>query len=508
MYNNQRFDNVTQMMSNYERGQLKVAYVPVPTETEKQRSTLKRRGDAQPSSPKRGPTLVEPHGKRFTVHNNKVKYMNWQVEYGIRSTGGLALYDVRFKNQRIAYEVSLQEGVAYYSGYDPETSNTHYIDSNWGLGTSNTKLVKGIDCPENAVFLDSYHFSQTSQPVKNPNSICIYETNTGTPLWRHHEVDLNKDSTGIDGTLFQGGMAGHALVIRVISTPFNYDYLFDYVLHQNGVIEVKTTASGYIWPAFQTTQEAKYGFVTFSNVIGTIHDHYLLHKVDLDVAGQRNSYQTVDVVPKNVSYEWEKNAYRIKKEVVRSKKATEKDAILRYDFDKPKYYVFMNENVTNGYGNPKGYRIDIQNKVKQMYRDGYYMNDVCSWSKYQLSVTKHSDLEPFGTSMYNQYMFSDPALNFDNMINDNEAIENEDLVAWVATGGLHIPSTEDIPLTNTVGSSYGFLIKPFGYFDEDPSLGSTNAVLFEKDKNGKQTVNTYGTPEDSSCPVPTRKVSA
>ena len=492
-------------MKSYKDGTLKMVHIPVPNATERLRASVHRRGVPQPENPMRGPTLVEPNGKRFSVMNNKVKYMNWQFEFGIRSTAGLALYDVRFQNKRIAYEISIQEGMAYYSGYDPESSNTHYLDSTWGLGASNTYLMKDIDCPLTAVFLDSVHFFNSDIPVKNPQSICIFETNTGTPLWRHFDVEMSKDSTSAAGMRFQGGLAGHALIIRVISTPFNYDYMFDYILHQSGTIEVRATASGYINPAFLTEKEKKYGFVSFFNQIGTIHDHYVLYKVDLDIAGQKNSFQTVDAVPRNISYEWEANTFRIKKQVDVNKKKREKDALIRYNFDKPKYYVLVNENEKNVYGNPKGYRIDIQNKVKQLYPDGYYMNDVCAWSKYQLSVTKRNDLEPFGSAVYNQFTFSDPAFNFDQMINDNEAIENEDLVAWVNIGGLHIPNTEDIPLTTTVGSSYGFLIKPFGFFDEDPSQGSTTSVLVEKTKNGKMKVNTYGTPESSSCPVPKRK---
>ena len=483
-----------------------MVHVPLPNEKEKLRASVRRRGPPQPDKPMRGPTLVEPNGKRFSVVNNKVSYMNWKFEFGIRPTAGLAVYDVRFQDKRIAFEISLQEGMAYYSGYDPETSNTHYLDTTWGLGISNTYLVSDIDCPPTAVFLDSVHFVNTEMPVKNPHSVCIFETNTGTPLWRHFDVAVSKGFTGVDGMRFQAGMAGHALVVRVVSTPFNYDYMFDYIFHQSGAIEVKATASGYINPAFATEKEKKYGFVNFFNQVGTIHDHYVLYKVDLDVAGRKNTYQTVDAVPRNLSYEWEADTYRIKKQVEVNKKKREKDALLRYDFDKPKYYVFVNENEKNAYGNAKGYRIDVQNKVKQLYKDGYYMNDVCAWTKYQMSVTKRNDGEPFGSSVYNQFTFSDPAFNFDEMINDNEAIENEDLVAWVNIGGLHIPNTEDIPLTTTVGSSYGFLIKPFGYFDEDPSQGSTTSVLVETQKDGNLKVHTYGTPESSSCPVPKRKV--
>ncbi len=499
VYNNQMFDTVSQLMASYKSKTLKMMIMPEPSEQIKLRATMKRRGDPVPVKPAKGPALFEPHGRRFSVQGNTVSYMNWRFDFGIRPTAGPALFDVRFKGKRIAYEVSLQEGIAYYSGYDPETSNTHYLDSSWGLGSSNTPLIHGIDCPETALYLDSYVFLQSDEPIKNSRSICIFETNPQMPLWRHMDLEFNRKSTGVKGLWSMGGMMDHALTIRVISTPFNYDYVFDYVLHQNGAIEVKTSPSGYINPAVYTPQEADYGFLTMENMIGSVHDHFLLYKVDLDVAGQKNSYHTVDVVAENTRYEWETNAYRIKKKVVKNTKKTEKNAILRYDFDKPKYLVFTNEKANNTYGQPKGYRIDIKSKCKQLYSDDYLWNKAVSWTKYQLAVTKYSDRERYGSSIYNQYMTRDPAFDFDSIVDDNEVIENEDLVAWVSIGGLHIPNTEDIPMTNTVGNAYSFFIRPFGYFDEDPSFASTNAQLIDRGSDGKFTLYKYGTPNNFTC---------
>ena len=181
VYYNQRFESTKQLMSKYKAGKLKVVHVAQPNKTELLRASIKRRGPKQPSVPLRGPTLVEPNGKRFSVHGNKVFYMNWQLEYGIRATGGLGLFDVRFQSKRIAYEISLQEGAAFYTGYSPVTSNKHFLDSSWGMGTINTNLLEDIDCPSTSVYIDSFSFIKTSTPLKNKQSICIFETNTGTP---------------------------------------------------------------------------------------------------------------------------------------------------------------------------------------------------------------------------------------------------------------------------------------------------------------------------------------
>jgi hypothetical protein len=41
---------------------------------------------------------------------------------------GPQLYDIRFKNERIAYELSLQEIAVFYSGHKPTDVLAHYLD--------------------------------------------------------------------------------------------------------------------------------------------------------------------------------------------------------------------------------------------------------------------------------------------------------------------------------------------------------------------------------------------
>lgn len=59
----------------------------------------------------------------------------------------------------------------------------------------------------------------------------------------------------------------------------------------------------------------------------------------------------------------------------------------------------------------------------------------------------------------------------------------QDLVAWVTASFLHIPHAEDIPNTVTVGNSVGFLLRPYNFFDEDPSILSPGSVYFERDQD-------------------------
>ena len=449
----------------------------------------------------REPTIVNPNGYRFDIEGRKISYMGWEFHVGMRSSAGPALYDIRFNKSRIMYELSMQEATSFYSANDPRQSSAQYFDSFFKIGSSNYELLKGVDCPEDSVFIDSFSFVDTDKSAKHPNSICVFEMNHGLPIRRHISFDSSYNFA------YVAGLMDTALVVRTILTPQNYDYLVDFIIYQTGMVETKLSTSGYIIASSYYPSEAPYAFESLPRVEGTIHDHIILFKVDLDVAGKENSYQTLDVELKNVSCAWNDVGYQLKKQVIRRKKKTEKEALLNYNFDNPKYLVVYNEKEKNKYGNPRGYRLQLNSMVKQKYPDDYFVTKAAAWSKYQLAVTKYKDGERYGSSIHNQYGMDPPVFDFDDYIKDNENIENQDLVAWVSMGILHIPNTEDIPVTVTTGNRLSFFVRPYGYFQEDPSMSSTNAVIASNNGKGGTVVETYGTPDESTCPVPSRKIS-
>jgi len=118
---------------------------------------------------------------------------------------------------------------------------------------------------------------------------------------------------------------------------------------------------------------------------------------------------------------------------------------------------------------------------------------------YFLFYFRHKDSERYSSSPYNQNAGVDPTVDFRRYIQDNESIVNQDLVAWVSVGMMHVPHSEDIPNTATAANSASFFIRPFNYYDEDPSIGSTNAILMTPVEEGSNAVERYGTPTGPMC---------
>lgn len=68
----------------------------------------------------------------------------------------------------------------------------------------------------------------------------------------------------------------------------------------------------------------------------------------------------------------------------------------------------------------------------------------------------------------------------------------------MTVGFLHIPHSEDIPNTATPGNAVGFLLRPFNFFTEDPSLASRDTVIVWPRNNGPNYVQRW-IPENREC---------
>lgn len=495
-YFNTSFDSVEELMRAYNNGSLHKVFLPAPSYSPDSPlySSFVRRGKSQPPKPLRPPKLVEPDGKRYTVSGRHVEYMKWSFDFRSRTSSGLQLFDIKFDGQRIVYELSLQEAAAFYSGWSPMQMSTDYLDTAWHMGSSKFELVPGIDCPDTATFFDAIHLVDAKDPAKYKNSVCLFELNLGLPLRRH--FDNNFDG----GYNFYGGMPGIALVLRSISTAYNYDYIYDYLFYPNGVVEARVSTTGYVQATYWTSNESPYGNPIHPGVAGTIHDHLLNYKVDLDIGGQKNSYETIDITVENITNPWFPKARRVQKVLRRSLKETEQDAIYHRNFDHPKYLNFFSEGNVNKMGVNRGYRIHIRDTTKQMYPKDWELVRGADWSRSQMTVTKRKEEEEKSSSIYNQNSMYNPVVNFESFTADNERIVNEDLVAWVTVGVMHVPHSEDIPNTATAANSASFYLRPYNYFDEDPSMASHDALLISPTKDGPD-IDTFGTPQEPACAV-------
>ncbi|NXH60547.1 AOC1 oxidase, partial [Rhabdornis inornatus] len=441
-YNGRYFGSVRELARSHARGELALARLPEPP-ARQLFSSYEPRGGFPSGTPTdvHGAKVCEPQGRRYRLRGNRLEYGGWSLAFRLRSSAGLQLFDLRFGGERVAYELSVQEAIAFYGGHSPAAMQTKYMDAGWAMGASSYELARGVDCPETATFLDAHHLLDADGPVRFPNALCVFELPTGVPLRRHFDSDFQ------GGFHFYAGLEGRALVLRTTSTVYNYDYIWDFLLYPNGVLEAKVHATGYIHATFYTPEGRRYGSRVHSHLLGNIHTHLVHYKVDLDVAGSGNSFETMDIRFENISNPWSAGARVVQPRLHREPRRREREAAL-----------------------PLG-------RAPPRDRSAPGLTPPLTCRRYHLAVTRRHENEPSSSSIYSQNDPWDPPVTFESFIRDNETIEEQDLVAWVTVGFLHVPHAEDIPNTATPGNAVGFFLRPFNFFSEDPSVASRAAVI-------------------------------
>ena len=337
----------------YKDGSLRKTRIPYPDTVSDPFAMLTRHGILFPTEPSPSPIEFEPAGKRYSIKGRHVSYMGWDLDLRLSTISGPQLFDIRYRGTRIVYELSLQDIAVYYSAHNPANRFADYIDSIGLIGLKSRGLVAGSDCPRHSTFLSATHSQEfTEDPVVYERAFCVFEHDTAKPLRRH------LSSSG--KPRFYGGMSDITLTIRTIATIVNYDYVFDFVFHQNGAIEVSVVSTGYILTAFRFPAENPYGLRLRDHMTGSIHHHTFNFKVDMDINGRSNRFEALKISPKEVdNSKWsaEIGAKYWQTELQREHIKSEKQAAMRYNFSNPQYLVFYNNLQKTKYGVPKAYRL-------------------------------------------------------------------------------------------------------------------------------------------------------
>jgi primary-amine oxidase len=121
------------------------------------------------------PQSLEIGGKRYKLDAKQqyVEYMGWTFYMAFTRTLGLMFYDIKFKGERVLYELSMQESVAQYGGNQPKAAGTIYHDTYYSFGTYSATLVEGYDCPFGSTLLN-VSFPKGNGTQVHPDSICLY----------------------------------------------------------------------------------------------------------------------------------------------------------------------------------------------------------------------------------------------------------------------------------------------------------------------------------------------
>jgi hypothetical protein len=402
-----------------------------------------------------------------------IRWGDWELVATVRPASGLALHDVRFRGERILYELSLSDCHAYYAGPRPE-KQYHFSDKAYSMTQISGDLKEGLDCPEGASFVEAALWLQTFRnasskadpgEAKGVKVLCVFESNgfEGSS-WRHTQL-LNRNVSG---------RPKRVLVIRHIGTVGNYDYITEVHLREDGGVNVKESFAGY--PEVDRSFEAftpnwgstvRKGDASRGNLVQNLHSHYCAFKVDLDILGTQNEFHS-----SRVKHEDRPSSGTIPQKIIETRRIDKEDA--NWDMVATAHYPgvwrIVNPQYTNARsGNARGYAIVITSAPSvQSFDRSHPFAMSSTFARRHLAVAKRKEDEPTATSVLDFYPVTDPELSVDRFLSDGDDLVNQDLVCWVSVGKEHASRTEDQPLISNMAVEFNLV--PWDYFEENPEM--------------------------------------
>ncbi|PHH66868.1 hypothetical protein CDD81_5220 [Ophiocordyceps australis] len=441
-------------------------FVKLPGNVDGSWTSTDQHGPSPPLDHLPPPVQVAPAGTRYSVDHeaNYVRWLDWTFYIRVDHSTGVAMHDVRHKDERILYELAMQEALAHYTGNDPITSGIAFLDSYNSFAKDSRSLIPGYDCPLGATYLNISYF-ENDLVVKNANAICLFEADADYPLSRHTADGYVTATKNIK------------FVLRWIATVNNYDYLFSYEFFLDGSMEIKVRASGYIFSAF-ATNSSNYGYRIHNQLSGAPHDHVLNFKADFDILGQQNSLQLAEFVPVTKSYVWSKsprNTFHIERSFVES----EDQGRMKWNERGATQYSVVNTDRPNRFGEYRGYRIAASGPSAHLSTPtSSNLQEAVHPFTFDLAVTRRKDEEPKSAHPYNGLDVAKPMVNFDKFFN-GESLRQQDLVLWFNLGMHHLPSSGDLPNTLFNVAHTSIQILPVNYHETDPSRETIHRVRID-----------------------------
>jgi primary-amine oxidase len=278
-------------------------------------------------------------------------------------------------------------------------------------------LALGCDCLGHIHYLSGYRTDSRGQPVLLENVVCLHEQDGG--LQHKHTNYRNGVATVV---------RNRQLVVQMICTVSNYEYIFAYIFDQAGGIELEVRATGILSTMPIDNEDGtavRWGVNVGPGVMAPNHQHMFSLRIDPAIDGYNNTVYYEESVP--LLEDEELNpfgaGYITEQTVVKHADA--------FDTDVSRHRVFKirNDNIINPIsGKPVAYKVGTVASQMLLMGRNTFNSKRARFSTRPVWVTSYRDDELYAAGEFtNQSKKSDGVEVFAGR---KDPLENTDVVFW------------------------------------------------------------------------------
>jgi len=412
--------------------------------------------------------LHQPNGAGFKMNGYEVEWQKWTFHVRPDHRVGMVISIVTYgdgdEERKVMYEGFLSEIFVPYMdpafGWYPR----NFIDlGEYTAGGFTNPLIRGLDAPDYAHYMDGLFMHDNGRPKHVPNLIAIFERESGDPSWRHNSSEMGPESR-----------KKRDLVVRAAAVVGNYDYILDWVFQQDGSIVVRAGATGIAEAKSVIQKDASeadgpekrddaFGRFVDPNIVAVNHDHYFSYRLDMDVDGMDNSLQIDRLTTKMLPDDHPRRSVWVGESSIAK---TESGAKLKKNPQNPALWRIISNTRKNHVGYPTSYQLMPGMTALTKLSEDDYPRRRAGYIDNHLWVTPYSKDELFAAGEFPT--LSVPGMGLPEWTSANRSIENRDIVAWYTMAMHHMVRAEDWPVMPVLWHS--FELRPFDFFNRNPAL--------------------------------------
>ncbi|KAI0919608.1 hypothetical protein AcV5_001627 [Taiwanofungus camphoratus] len=382
--------------------------------------------------------VVQPEGVSFKMNGHVLEWQKWKMHIAFHHREGIALSTITYNDdgnvRPIFYRLSLSEMVVPYGAPEHPHPRKHAFDAGeYGMGTMANELSLGCDCLGQIHYLPGAYVAHDGSAVVIKNVICIHEEDAGL-LWKHTDFRVGGRSHAV---------RSRRLVVSMICTLANYEYIWNYYFYQDGNIELNVRLTGILQVYAKNQDEpTAFGTTLAPGINAQYHQHLFSIRVDPMVDGLNNTVVETDIIPlpdapTGSASNYAGNAFLTKDYPIK----VQSEGGREVSYDKDRRWAIINPKKRHPHSNKfVGYQIAGLKgaATKLMTREDGWVGVRAPFTRKPLWVVK--DVEgPKGSRMWpcGKYMpqtREEPEDSIVKWVQGDDNLAEEDVLVYITTG--------------------------------------------------------------------------